>query len=57
MIGIINAMEIENNSVLSLCKDIKERTISGKKFYEPAENKQEEALRSRLEVLWPKYYK
>ena len=34
MIGIINAMEIENNSVLSLCKDIKERTISGKKFYE-----------------------
>lgn len=34
MIGIINAMEIENNSVLSLCTDIKEKTISGKKFYE-----------------------
>ena len=31
--------------------------LSGKKFYEPAENKQEESLRSRLEVLWPKYYK
>lgn len=31
--------------------------LAGKKFYEPAENKQEEALRSRLEVLWPKYYK
>ena len=34
MIGIINAMEIENNSILSLYKDIKEKTISGKKFYE-----------------------
>ena len=31
--------------------------LGGKKFYEPAENKQEESLRSRLEVLWPKYYK
>jgi putative ATPase len=31
--------------------------LVGKKFYEPAENKQEESLRSRLEVLWPKYYK
>ena len=31
--------------------------LSGRKFYEPAENKQEETLRSRLEVLWPKYYK
>ena len=31
--------------------------LSGRKFYEPAENKQEEALRSRLETLWPKYYK
>ena len=31
--------------------------LAGKKFYEPAENKQEESLRSRLEVLWPKYYK
>jgi len=31
--------------------------LSGRKFYEPAENKHEEALRSRLESLWPKYYK
>jgi putative ATPase len=31
--------------------------LSGRKFYEPAENKQEDSLRSRLEVLWPKYYK
>ncbi len=31
--------------------------LVGKKFYEPADNKQEEALRSRLEGLWPKYYK
>lgn len=31
--------------------------LSGRKFYEPSENKQEETLRSRLEVLWPKYYK
>ncbi len=31
--------------------------LAGKKFYEPADNKQEEALRSRLENLWPKYYK
>ena len=31
--------------------------LSGRKFYEPAENKQEDALRSRLETLWPKYYK
>lgn len=31
--------------------------LSGHKFYEPAENKHEEALRSRLELLWPKYYK
>ena len=30
--------------------------LSGKKFYEPAENKQEDALRTRLESLWPKYY-
>lgn len=30
--------------------------LSGKKFYEPAENKQEDALRARLESLWPKYY-
>ena len=31
--------------------------LSGRKFYEPAENKQEDALRTRLEGLWPKYYK
>lgn len=31
--------------------------LSGKKFYEPADNKHEDALRSRLEGLWPKYYK
>ena len=30
--------------------------LSGHKFYEPADNKQEEVLRSRLENLWPKYY-
>ena len=27
-----------------------------RKFYEPADNRQEETLRSRLESLWPKYY-
>lgn len=31
--------------------------LSGKKFYEPAENRQEDTLRARLEALWPKYYK
>lgn len=31
--------------------------LTGHKFYEPAENKQEDILRSRLESLWPKYYK
>ncbi len=31
--------------------------LAGKKFYEPADNRQEEALRGRLESLWPKYYK
>ena len=31
--------------------------LSGHKFYEPADNKHEEALRARLEGLWPKYYK
>lgn len=31
--------------------------LAGHKFYEPAENKQEDILRSRLESLWPKYYK
>ena len=31
--------------------------LKGRKFYEPADNKQEETLRSRLTGLWPKYYK
>ena len=31
--------------------------LAGKKFYQPADNKHEEGLLSRLEVLWPKYYK
>ena len=31
--------------------------LKGNKFYEPAENKQEDGLRSRLENLWPKYYR
>ncbi len=31
--------------------------LSGKKFYEPADNKHEDGLRARLENLWPKYYK
>ena len=31
--------------------------LSGKKFYEPADNRQEESLRARLESLWPKYYR
>ena len=31
--------------------------LSGTKFYEPADNKHEDGLRTRLESLWPKYYK
>ena len=31
--------------------------LSGRKFYEPADNKQEDVMRSRLETMWPKYYK
>lgn len=31
--------------------------LSGRKFYEPADNRQEDGLRNRLETLWPKYYK
>ena len=31
--------------------------LSGRKFYEPADNRHEEGLRTRLESLWPKYYK
>ena len=30
--------------------------LAGKKFYDPADNRQEDTLRSRLENLWPKYY-
>ena len=30
--------------------------LVGLKFYEPADNRQEETLRTRLESLWPKYY-
>ena len=30
--------------------------LAGRKFYEPADNRQEETLRTRLEGLWPKYY-
>lgn len=33
------------------------KELVGSKFYEPAENKQEDGLRARLENLWPKYYK
>lgn len=31
--------------------------LSGTKFYEPADNRHEDGLRSRLEELWPKYYR
>ena len=31
--------------------------LSGTKFYEPADNRHEDSLRSRLEELWPKYYR
>ena len=30
--------------------------LAGHRFYDPAENKQEDGLRARLEALWPKYY-
>ena len=33
------------------------KDLAGHKFYEPADNKHEDGLRSRLESLWPKYYK
>ena len=32
------------------------KELSGTKFYEPADNRQEDTLKSRLESLWPKYY-
>lgn len=32
------------------------KELAGRKFYEPADNKHEDGLRSRLECLWPKYY-
>jgi putative ATPase len=31
--------------------------LSGHIFYEPADNKHEDGLRSRLEAIWPKYYR
>lgn len=31
--------------------------LAGHKFYEPAENRHEDGFRTRLEALWPKYYK
>lgn len=31
--------------------------LSGRKFYEPADNKHEDGMRARLETCWPKYYK
>lgn len=31
--------------------------LKGHTFYKPADNKQEDGLRARLEGLWPKYYK
>lgn len=30
--------------------------LRGRKFYEPAENRQEDTMKARLESLWPKYY-
>lgn len=34
MIAIISAMQVENDAILALCNDIKEKTISHKKYYE-----------------------
>ena len=31
--------------------------LQGHKFYEPSDNRQEEALKARLSDMWPKYYK
>ena len=31
--------------------------LKGHKFYEPADNRQEDTLHDRLRTLWPKYYK
>ena len=31
--------------------------LAGHRFYQPDDNRQEDALRIRLESLWPKYYK
>lgn len=31
--------------------------LAGRRFYEPADNRQEDTHRARLESLWPKYYK
>ena len=32
------------------------KELAGRKFYEPDDNKQEDALRARLQTLWPNYY-
>lgn len=34
MIAIISAMQVENDAILALCKDVKEKVISNRKFYE-----------------------
>ena len=31
--------------------------LRGHKFYEPADNRQEDAMKARLSEMWPKYYK
>ena len=31
--------------------------LKGCKFYEPADNRQEDTLKARLSEMWPKYYK
>lgn len=33
------------------------KELEGHRFYDPADNRQEDGLRTRLESLWPKYYK
>ena len=31
--------------------------LTGHTFYHPADNKHEDGMKTRLEALWPKYYK
>lgn len=38
MIAIISAMQVENDAILALCKDVKEKVISNRKFYEATLN-------------------